>query len=61
MDYMISTPEGIERTAGSFNEAKQIAAILKKQGNDPIIDQYDEQEELTGTYWVYKANKLVKA
>lgn len=60
-DYLVHAEDHTEEiTAKTWNEAVKEATWFKKFSFDDItIDQY-EDNELTGVYWTYNGNKLVK-
>lgn len=62
-DYTVQTIYGVTETCRTLAEAKRTAqALLKERPDcDPVIDQYYENDELTGEYWTYKNGKCVKA
>ena len=62
-DYMLVTIYGIEESFSSLREAQQRGKELVKERPDcdPIIDQYYENDELTGEYWKYNKGKFIKA
>lgn len=57
VSYIISAGTK-EKIAHSWADAKRIAFKLREQ--DPIVDQYDDDGELTGASWVFVGSKLVK-
>lgn len=61
-DYLVHINDHTEEvTCDTWPEARRQAASYKRMGfDDVIIDQYIKGGELTGVYYQYKDNKLVK-